>query len=200
MPRKIDLAAATGGLHRLVVRLLALLLVAGYAVAQDDKPGLFEVRSAEALLDGGQYSLDARVQLILSSDARAALDNGIPLNFVTEIEVIESRRFWIDDTIATSDVRYQLQYHALSQRYLIHNLKTGDQQSFATLFSALNNLGRIIDVPIVAESRLRDNRRYRVRIRSLLEFQDFSGPLRFIFFWVDDWHLRSNWFTWALDR
>ncbi|MEL7537151.1 MAG: DUF4390 domain-containing protein [Pseudomonadota bacterium] len=200
MSRKIDLAAAYSGRWATIACLLAALLLGSDARAQNDKPGVFEVRSAEAYLDGGQYTLDARVQFILSSQALAALDNGLPLNFVTEIEVIESRRFWVDDTIESHDVRFQLQYHALSQRYLIRNLGSGEQESFATLYSALNNLGRVVDVPIIEESRLRDNRRYRVRVRSAMNFQDFSGPLRVVFFWLDDWHLRSDWFTWTLDR
>ena len=199
MSRQNDLASTRPGRGRHLWLLFPLLLVSAVATAQTDKPGVFEVRSAEALLDGGEYRLDARVQFILSGDALAALDNGLPLNFVTDIEVIESRRFWIDKTIEQGAVRYQLQYHALSQRYLIRNLDSGDQQSFATLYSALNNLGRIVDVPIIGAQRLRDGRRYRFRIRSTLDFEDFSGPLRYIFFWLDDWHLRSDWFAWTLD-
>ena len=39
--------------------------------------------------------------------------------------------------------RYQLEYHALSERYIVHNVNSGDQTSFATLFAALDWLGRV---------------------------------------------------------
>ncbi len=200
MPRQIHIAVPRAG-HRVYALLgAALLALCAPAMAQDDKPGLFEVRSAEAVLYDGVYSLDARLQFILSTEALDALENGLPLNFVTDIEVIESRRFWIDDTIFANAIRYQLQYHALSQRYLVRNLISGDQESFATLYSALNNLGRLVDIPIIEEIQLSPERRYRFRIRSKLRFQDFSGPLRTIAFWLDEWHLRSEWFTWKLER
>lgn len=168
--------------------------------AQDSKPGLFEVRSAQTELEDGVYLLDARLQYILSSEALEALDNGLPLNFMIEIEVIESRRFWVDDTVASLQVRLQLQYHALSQRYLVRSLNSGDQESFATLYSALNNLGRLSGLPVIDAGLLHPTRAHRMRVRSMLEFRDFAGPLRSLAFWLDDWHLQSEWFTWPLDR
>ncbi|MEO0998833.1 MAG: DUF4390 domain-containing protein [Pseudomonadota bacterium] len=180
--------------------MLALTVLAVSALAQTDKPGLFEVRSATAGLDNGVYLLDARLQYILSSEALAALDNGVPLNITIDIEVIEQRRFLPDDTVATLAIRFQLQYHALSQRYLVQNVNTGEQDSFATLFSALNNLGRLTDLPIIDAALLDPDRRHRMRLRSTLEFRNISGPLRMLAFWLDDWDLRSDWFEWTLDR
>ncbi len=180
--------------------LLVCGLLASVAEAQDDKPGLFEVRSAQTELVEGVYLLDARLQYILSSDALAALESGLPLNFAIEIEVIESRRFWVDSTAARLTVQLQLQYHALSQRYLVTSVNSGEQESFATLYSALNNLGRLSGYPVIDEALLHPTRKHRLRIRSMLEFRDFAGPLRALAFWLDDWHLQSEWFTWPLDR
>lgn len=178
---------------------LSFLVLTGWAAAQDDKPGLFEVRSAEAKPVEDVRVLDARLQYILSSEALEALNNGIGLNFVIDVEVIESRRFWIDKTIVELRIPLQLQFHALSQRYLVRNLMTGEQESFATLYSALNNLGRITDQPLIEIARLRDDRTYRARIRSLLSFEDFSGVWRRMAFWLDEWHLKSDWFVWSLE-
>ncbi len=178
---------------------LAWLSFAGVAYAQDDKPGLFEVRSAEAKPVDDVRMLDARLQYILSSEALEALDNGIGLNFVIDVEVIESRRFWVDKTIVELRIPLQLQYHALSQRYLVRNLRSDEQESFATLYSALNNLGRITDQPLIETALLDPSRQYRARIRSLLSFEDFSGVWRRMAFWLDEWHLKSDWFVWSLE-
>src|SRR5262245_14334564 len=45
-----------------------------------DDPGRFEVRSASTELENGVYLLTARVEFRLSSDARDALQAGVPLN------------------------------------------------------------------------------------------------------------------------
>lgn len=177
--------------------LLLALMSAGFA-DDDEKPGLFEVRSAESRTLDGMVVIDARLQYILSSEALEALDNGIGLNFVIDIEVIESRRFWVDATVAEIRVPLQLQYHALSQRFLVRNLISGEQESFATLYSALNNLGRLTDYPLLEAASLKAEARYRGRIRSQLTFEDFSGAWRRIAFWLDEWHLKSDWFVWSL--
>lgn len=183
-----------------MLAVVALALVSGPAFAQTEKAGLFEVRSATADLVEGVYNLDARLQYILSSEALGALQNGVPLNIVIDIEVIEKRRFWADDTVATLAVKYQLQYHALSERYLVRNLNSGDQESFATLYSALNNLGRITNLPVIDAALLDAERGHRIRIRSTLDFRDYPGALRLIAFWLRDWHLQSEWFEWSLDQ
>ena len=53
-----------------------------------------------------------------------------------------------------SRVRYELEYRPLSQRYIVRNLNSGDQDSFATLYSALNNLGRVQGLPVIDDALL----------------------------------------------
>jgi hypothetical protein len=50
------------------------------------------------------------------------------------------RRFWLDAGIASLEQRYEVSYHALSQRYLVRNLNTGEQQDFGTLEAALDRI------------------------------------------------------------
>ena len=42
------------------------------------------------------------------------------------------------DALPTLEQSYELSYHALSQRYLVRNLNTGEQQDFGTLQAALD--------------------------------------------------------------
>ncbi len=183
--------------------LIALaLLITGTSYAQDEpgRPGYFEVRSARSGMVGGVHSLDARLQLILSSEALNALSSGVPLTIELQIEVIRERRFYWDDTAAQLAIRYQLEYRPLSQRYIVRNLNSGDQDSFATLYSALNNLGRVQGLPIIDDALLDADSRYRMRLRALLQTQQYPAPLRLLFFWRDEWQLQSEWFEWSLER
>jgi hypothetical protein len=96
--------------------------------------------------------------------------------------------------------RFELEYRPISQRYIVRNLNSGDQDSFATLYSALNTLGRIQRLPVIDESLLIPDRAYRVRLRALLATEQYSAPLRLLFFWRDEWQLKSEWYEWKLER
>jgi hypothetical protein len=181
---------------------IAALLLAGAVTAQDpvEREGYFEVRSAASRLNGGVHVLDARLQLVLSSEALNALNSGVPLTIELQMQVIRVRRFYVDSIDAELAVRFELEYRPLSQRYIVRNLNSGDQDSFATLYSALNNLGRIQGLPVIDESLLIPERNYRVRLRALLATEQYSAPLRLLFFWRDEWQLTSEWFEWMLER
>ena len=181
---------------------IAALLLAGVVMAQDpvEREGYFEVRSASTRLTSGVHTLDARLQLVLSSEALNALNSGVPLTIELQMQVIRVRRFYIDSIDAELAVRFELEYRPLSERYIVRNLNSGDQDSFATLYSALNNLGRIQGLPIIDESLLIPGREYRARLRALLATAQYSAPLRLLFFWRDEWQLTSEWFEWMLEH
>lgn len=186
---------------RSMVAIAALLLMGGVS-AQDpvEREGYFEVRSATTRLTGGVHMLDARLQLVLSSEALHALNSGVPLTIELQMQVIRVRRFYVDSIDAELAVRFELEYRPLSQRYIVRNLNSGDQDSFATLYSALNNLGRIQGLPVIDESLLIADREYRARLRALLATEQYSAPLRLLFFWRDEWQLKSEWYEWLLER
>ena len=181
---------------------IAALLLAGVVMAQDpvEREGYFEVRSASTRLTSGVHTLDARLQLVLSSEALNALNSGVPLTIELQMQVIRVRRFYIDSIDAELAVRFELEYRPLSERYIVRNLNSGDQDSFATLYSALNNLGRIQGLPVIDESLLIPGREYRARLRALLATEQYSAPLRLLFFWRDEWQLTSEWFEWMLEH
>ncbi len=182
---------------------LALALGPGAGlVAQDaiEREGYFEVRSASTELLDGVHVLDARLQLVLSSEALAALNSGVPLTIELQIQLIRERRLYLDSLDAELEVRYVLEYRPLSQRYIVRNVNSGDQDSFATLYSALNNLGRIQRLPVIDDALLVPDRPYRVRLRAMLQTQQYPAPLRMLFFWRSQWQLQSEWFEWSLER
>ncbi len=187
---------------RRVVIAMLVLVVMGSGVAQEEivREGYFEVRSASTQLFAGVHILDARLQLVLSSEALNALNSGVPLTIELQMQVIRARRFYFDAIDAELAVRFELEYRPLSQRYIVRNLNSGDHDSFATLYSALNNLGRVQGFPVIDEALLSPNKVYRVRLRALLNTQQYSAPLRLLFFWRDQWQLKSEWFEWLLER
>jgi len=190
------------GLSHGFVLALLVLLAASNSFARDEieREGYFEVRSAATALVDGVHTLDARLQLVLSSEALRALASGVPLTIELQLQIIRIRRFYFDSVDAELAVRYELEYRPLSQRYIVRNLNSGDQDSFATLYSALNSLGRVQGLPLIDSSLLDADKRYRIRLRAMLNTQQYPAPLRLLFFWRDQWQLQSEWSEWILER
>jgi hypothetical protein len=140
------------------------------------------------------------LQLVLSSEALAALESGVTLTIELQLQVIRERRFYLDDMEAELAIRYELEYSPVSQRYVVRNINSGDQDSFATLYSALNSLGRVQGLPIIDEAVLLADRNYRVRLRAMLNTERYPAALRILFFWRGQWQLQSEWFEWLLER
>ncbi len=194
-------------LTRLAVAALAtgvatLCIAVPDALAEDgvEREGYFEVRSAFTELVDGVHRLDARLQLILSSEALDALQSGVPLTIELQSQILRVRRWYLDGVDAEIAVRFELEYRPLSDRYIVRNLNSGEQDSFATLYSALNNLGRVESLPLVDDSLLAQGKRYRIRLRALLQTEQYSAPVRLVFFWRSQWQLKSEWLEWALER
>lgn len=190
----------TGGLVSILIGSLITTPMPAEAQEGPDRAGYFDVRSASTALVEGVHVLESRLQLVLSDEALDALASGVALRIELKLEVIRIRRFIPDSTDAELVVSYELEYRPLSQRYIVRNLNSGDQDSFATLYSALNNLGRIQGLPVIDDAILEADKRYRIRLRARLSTEQYPAPLRILFFWRGQWQLESEWFEWLLER
>ena len=162
--------------------------------------GYFDVRSATTILVEDNYMLDSRLQLFLSNEALNALNSGVPLTIELNVEIIRSRRFLPDAKESELEFQFELEYRPLSQRYIVKNVQDETQDSYATLFSALNKLGRVQNLFLMKNSSLEPRSNYRLRLQALLSTKQYSAPLRMLFFWRDQWDLKSEWYEWHLQR
>ncbi|WP_161810560.1 DUF4390 domain-containing protein [Steroidobacter agaridevorans] len=165
--------------------------------ASAQAPPRFEIRSAYVEPAEGVYELNATLNFDLPEGARAAIREGVPLTLHLEIVVKRRRSYWLDETVATLDQSYELAYRALSERYLVRNLNSGDQASYATLDAALDALRVISRLPILDQALVSPNRRHEISVRGNLDVRTMPDALRFVLFWSDDWRQRSEWYTWS---
>ena len=162
--------------------------------------GYFDVRSAKSVLIDQTHVLDARLQLFLSDEALNALNSGVPLTIELSIEFIRVRRFMPDDKEIELSFQFELEYKPLSQRYIVRDTVNDTQDSYATLFSALNRLGRIQNLFLVNDNELSNDSNYRMKLQALLSTKQYSAPLRMLFFWRSQWDIKSEWYEWQLQR
>lgn len=178
----------------------AFLALAAAAVRADALDGVLAVRSAYVNVDGGVFELHARVQYPVNEAIRAALGDGITLIADLDVSVARERRFWFDAEVVSLTLRRELAFHTVSDRYVVRDVRSGEQQSFPTLDEALAALGAVDGVPIVVEPQLSNEARYRVSVRAGIRRGRLPDPLRAIMFWSDDWHRESEWYAWSLPR
>ena len=177
-----------------------LFLMPATAQEEPDHIGYFDIQSVSSSLVDGVHELESRIQIVLSDEALEALNSGVVLRIEFNIEIIRVRRFILDSVDAELVISHELEYRPLSQRYIVNNINSGDQDSFATLYSAINHLGRIQRLPIVDDSIFEIDKIYRARLRARLSTKQYPALLRVLFFWRDQWQLESDWFEWILKR
>ena len=162
--------------------------------------GRFEVVGADSRTENGWVIVDARVDLELSDETVAALESGVPLTLEYQFEVIRRIRFWPNKTIADPKRDIELRYMSLSQRFLVVDVQSGEQESFATIYSALRYAGQLRDYPLIEVARLEADARYGIATRVVLNREKLPGPLQMLAFWRGDFSLESDWFRWTLRK
>lgn len=181
------------------VRVLAFSCPILAAGAAESAEGQFTVRQAYAELIEEVYYLTARVDYALNDAALEALESGVPLTFELQIEV-NRKRFLNDPNVAELLQRYELEFHALTDRYIVTNLNSGEQHSFPTLMGALQELGRVDRLPVLDRALLRPGKDYDIRVRAVLDVRDIPAALRWLLFWTNDWRIDSDWYKWRLQQ
>ena len=104
----------------------------------------------------------------------------------------------MDKGIASLVQSYELSYHALSQRWLVRNLNTGEQQDYGTFGAAVDRLSTVRGLPAFDADLVQPGRNYVVGVRAVVDLGSSSEALSWILFWTDDWSADSEWYEWPL--
>lgn len=165
----------------------------------------FQVRQANITQVGNGYVLNARIDYPLTPRVKEALENGVPITFFQDLELIHSTpilgRFWSwDSTLWSSKIRYELRFHDLSGQYLLTIPAEDEYQNFPTLESALDNIGEIDMLPLPREL-MGTPKQLTLRLRSGLDLHALPTPMRPGALISGKWRLTSEWFeaSWPLN-
>lgn len=157
--------------------------------------GGIEIKSAELLSNGEAYQLNADFDISISPEVEAALNKGVPLNFLAEFQLVSPHRYWFDDEVVSASQRIRLSYHALSRQYLI-NLPQ-HQKSFSTLTEAMEELSSLRDWIVVEKSQIAKGETYQAMLRLRLDHTRLPKALQVEALGSEKWDLVSERHRWT---
>lgn len=171
--------------RRLVLPLL--LLFSSLATADD-------FRFATVLLSevDNQLSMDADIIYQLNDTTTEALANGVPLTFITHIEVRDADAWIWQDDLVDRRLRSVLSYHPLSDLYQLRQIESGNSEQFATRAAAITALGTLRGLALLPSNRLKHGKTYTVRLETYLDLEALPLPLRPLAVLTPSWHLGSD--------
>ena len=175
------------------ILMLWLLLAAAAAAAAG-----IEYKTVAISEDDGWILLDIIEQYRLSDTMIEALENGVPLSFVTEATIEPEDAWFWEKPLASKHLRRTLRYHPLAESYEVRDSITRKSRFFATREAALTALGDIQGWKLVRADRLKKHRYYRVTVESRHDIGRLPLPLRPRAWLSPSWHLSSKVYEWRL--
>lgn len=185
-------------LVRRLAACLALCAATAFAEPALDEGGHFEVRSAFLEPAEHVYQLNATLDLALSRAFEQAISEGVPVELEVDLTVERKRSYLPDKQVASIAQRWQIHYHALSERYLVTNQNSGQSASYPTLGAALQALSQVRGLPVVDEALIEKGGHYEGSLRAITTIEGgLPSALKVMMFWID-WKRSTDWYTWSV--
>ena len=182
---------------RLCTLFLAATLIA-LSPGANAENSVFRITNAATRALDGVYRLDADIEYNLPPEPLEALENGVPIAFELVIRVVRKRPWLPDEAVATLLQQYRLKYHSLTELYLVTNLNSGERRSYPTMRSALREMGKVRNLPIIDIGLLESGQDYQVELKVGLDIEALPAPLRLLAYLSSDWWTSSEWVKWQL--
>jgi Domain of unknown function (DUF4390) len=169
---------------------LLLLLLTG--CSPDEAEFGFTIEQLETRYSGDALHIVVHQKLMLSEEAKQALNHGVPLVFQTQatVRAAGSRR-----DLETASKVFEIRYLPLSNRYQLSSSQPLQVRTFPRLRHALAGLATVDftfpGMPL-PESSL------QMRVRSQLEKRHMPPPMRLPVWFSAQWRHDSGWQSWPL--
>jgi hypothetical protein len=174
--------------------LLLLMLASGASLAQDVKP--FVVQRAEFSLDQSMMLLDMVVESEIPGYISIALDQGFSVPIMFEVEILASKRYWLDDRVVSLKQQYRLNYQPMLDSYVVFDVNNSERRYFDNRQAAVRFIEVVYNYPMLNIKNLAPNRQYYARVRFGIDSDQLPLPLKSSSLWDNDWDLTSDWYEW----
>ena len=198
--QKITTSKAPGNKIRIVqLAAMALLLLFKPLFAAEDGDA-FQIQSAEFTLNETLLELNSEIRIELPAYISIAIDQGFAVPLMFQVEILASKKYWLDEKIVTLKQQYQLHYLPMLSSYVIFDLNAGQRYYFDRLNQAVHYLHMVYNYPMLDIDNISDNRSFYARIRFGIDIDELPLPLKSSSLWDNDWSLSSDWYEWDIER
>ena len=178
-----------------LLALLVVLLSPSLLARAEDRISVSRATvSVRSGADPGTF-VDAQFDFDLPLSLREAVDHGIALYFVIELEVSRSRWYWFDKRLLDDSIQYRLSFSPLTRQYRL--ARGGLAQPFDSLDQALATMRRVTQWRVADES-LFESGKTLGQIRMRLDTSMLPKPFQVNALTDPDWVLASDWSRLAL--
>lgn len=170
----------------------AALLLLGIWASNARAEGIdARVARIEALEDG--WSVDADFDIDFNAVLADAVQRGVALYFVAEIEIRRSRWYWFDARVLSAQHTVRLSYNALTSQYRVVVGAGPLAQRFDDLTGAVVSIAHVRNWRIGERELLRPGEKYRAQIRLRLDVNQLPKPFQLNAITNREWALTSDW-------
>jgi hypothetical protein len=150
------------------------------------------VLAAELEPNEENYVVNANVQVQLNPTVQEVLNNGIPLYFVIDFELIRPRWYWLDKRMLQRRKEFRLSYNALTQQYRV--IAASLSQDFPSLDQALLAMTHLRNWPVADRGALEKSVTYQAGLRLRLDLSQLPKPFQVSARASSEWDLSSEWY------
>jgi hypothetical protein len=176
--------------------LLLLSISCGPSLAQEAEP--FVIERAEFKLDRSMLLLNLVVDGRIPDYIAIAIDKGLPVPFMFEVEIRARKRFWLDDRVVSLKQQYLLHYQPMLNSYVLFDVNNSERRYFDDLQMAVRFMEVVYNYPMLDINNLAPDREYYARVRYGIDTDELPLPLQSSWPWDDDWDLESDWYEWQV--
>lgn len=172
----------------------ALAIAAALAAAALVGPALADtipVKSAEMRVEDGEVLLNAEFELALNPTLEEALQKGVPLYFVLDVELARPRWYWLDEKVLSTSTTWRVSYAPLSQQYRVASGLYA--QNLGSIAEVERLIGRVTSRPIARADELAAGARYEAAVRLRLDVNQLPKPFQVNALASREWQLASDW-------
>ncbi len=177
----------------MTLRLLLAAVLAWIALARPALAQSIEVRQFSLQPAAEGYLVDADFAFELNARLEEALNNGVPLVFVVEFELIRPRWYWFDEKTASARLEQRLSYNPLLRQYRVSRGPLQHTYNYSALAEALAGLDEVRGWRVLDRDRLMPDSNYIAAVRMRLDTGQLPKPFQFTAITDRDWTLSSPW-------
>ena len=149
---------------------------------------------AAALESGDEgWLLDTSFQPDLGNTLIEAVEHGVALHFVIDVEMRRARWYWFDERAVDMQIPVRLTFNALTRQYRVMFGAGPLAQRFDDIRDAARAVGRVRGWKIAERAMLKAGASYQLAVRMRLDIAQLPRPFQVSALTNRDWALESEW-------